>query len=216
MRDVVRERAERRRSRQDAQRLTEHESSRVAARHQARRRRLDVALHAGDLAGEEEVVASPHLPRVAQDVRPVDVRVAVDHPEPHELGILESGNEPQDTSLLAPLHLRLEADEAEVVARKVVLSELHAGVRLAPGARIGQAHRLHRPEPQRVDAAARHHLDRQAPLEEFRIVKFVQRRLLGRHHRGVKFCVLFPVHRTVQIVALAIVDATAAVGGHPT
>ena len=93
-----------------------------------------------------------------------------------------------------------------MVAGEVVLPELDAGVRLAPGARIGQAHRLHRPEPQRVHAAPRHHLDRQAPLEELRIVEFVQRRLLGRHHRGVKFCVLLPVHRTVQIVPLAIVD----------
>ena len=99
----------------------------------------------------------------------------MDHPEADELGVLEPGDEPQDARLLAPLHLGLEADEAEVIAGEVVLPQLHARVRLAPGARIGQAHRLHRPEPQRVDAAPGHHLDRQTPLEELRVVELVQR-----------------------------------------
>ncbi len=136
----------------------------------------------------------------------------MDHPEPHELGVLEPGNQPQHARLLAPLHLRLEADEAEVVAGQVVLPELDARIRLAAGARIGQAHRLHRPEPQRIDAAPRHHLDRQAPLEELRVVELVQRRLLGRHDRVVKCCVLVPGQRTVQVVPIPVVHATAELG----
>ena len=60
----------------------------------------------------------------------------MDHAEPHELGVLEPGNQPQHARLLAPLHLRLEPDEAEVVAGEVVLPQLHDRVRLAPGARI--------------------------------------------------------------------------------
>ena len=54
----------------------------------------------------------------------------------------------QHPRLVAPLHLRLKTDEAEVVTREVVLAELHDGVRLAPGSRIGQADGLHRSEPQ--------------------------------------------------------------------
>ena len=78
----------------------------------------------------------------------------MDHAEAHELGVLEPGNQPQHARLLAPLHLRLEADQAEVVAGEVVLPQLHDRVRLASGARIGQADRLHRPEAQRVHAAS--------------------------------------------------------------
>ena len=62
----------------------------------------------------------------------------MDHAEAHELGVLEPGNQPQHARLLAPLHLRLEADQAEVIAGEVVLPQLHDGVGLAAGARIGR------------------------------------------------------------------------------
>ena len=62
--------------------------------------------------------------------------------------------------------LRLEPDQAEVIAGQVVLPQLHDRVGLPPGARIDEPHGLHRPEAQRVAPAVRHHLDRQAPLEE--------------------------------------------------
>ena len=79
----------------------------------------------------------------------------MDHAEAHELGLLEPGNQLQHARLLAPLHLRLESHQAEVIAGEVVLPELHDRVGLAAGARIGEADRLHRAEPQRVDAARR-------------------------------------------------------------
>ena len=103
------------------------------------------------------------------------------HAEADELGVLEAGNHRQHARLLAPLQLRLEADQAEVVAGEVVLPQLHDGVRRAAGARIDQADRLHRAEPQRVAAAMRHHLDRQAPLEELLLVEVVDRRRFGGH-----------------------------------
>ena len=108
--------------------------------------------------------------------RAVDVRVAVHHPEPHELGLLEARNHPQHARLFAPLQLRLKAHQAEVIAGERVLTQLHDGIRTAPGSRIGEAHRLHRPEAQRVVAAMRHHFDRQAALEELLLVEVVHRR----------------------------------------
>jgi hypothetical protein len=97
----------------------------------------------------------------------------VNHAEPHELGRRQPRDEPQNPGLLPPLHLRLKAHEAEVVARKRVLSQLHDRVGLAAGPRIPEAHGLHRSEPQRLPPARRHDLDRQAPLEELRVVEVV-------------------------------------------
>ena len=102
----------------------------------------------------------------------------MDHAVAHELGLLEARNHPQHSRLLSPLQLRLESDEAVVIAGKVVLAQLHGGVRLPPGSRILQPHRLHRPEAQRVFAAVRHHFDRQAPFEELLLVEIVNRRRL--------------------------------------
>ena len=42
------------------------------------------------------------------------------------------GNQPQHARLIAPLDLRLEPDEAEVIAGQVVLPQLHGGVRPRP------------------------------------------------------------------------------------
>ncbi len=68
------------------------------------------------------------------------------HAEAHELGLLEARNHPQHAGLLAPLDLRLESDEAEVIGGQIVLPKLHDRVRRAVGARIDQADRLHRTE----------------------------------------------------------------------
>ena len=106
------------------------------------------------------------------------------HPEAHELGVLEAGDHPQHARLLAPLQLRLEPDQAEVIAGQVVLAQLHDRVRRAPGARIDEADRLHRTEPQRVAPAVRHHLDRQTALEELCRVEVVDGRRLGADRRA--------------------------------
>ena len=129
------------------------------------------------------------------------------HPEADELGLLEAGNQPQHARLIAPFDLRLEADQAEVIAGQIVLPELNGGIRLAARPRIDQADRLHRPESQRLTAAMRHHLDRQAALEEFFLVEVVDRRRLGRDERIVEALVVVARQRAIQIVALAIVHA---------
>ena len=50
-----------------------------------------------------------------------------------EFGALEARDHAQHTGLFAPFELRLESDEAEVVGRKVVLPQLHRGIRGAAG-----------------------------------------------------------------------------------
>ena len=60
--------------------------------------------------------AAPHLPGFGEHGRPVHVGVAVHHAEADELRLLEAGNQAEHARLLAPLDLRLEADQAEVIA----------------------------------------------------------------------------------------------------
>ena len=129
------------------------------------------------------------------------------HAEPHELGLFQPRHQPQHARLVAPLDLRLEAHEAEVIAGESVLAQLDDGVGRVAGARIAQPDRLHRAEPQRVAAAVRHHLDRQAALEEHFPVEVVDRRRLGVDERVVEAVVLVAAERAIQIVALAVVHA---------
>ena len=129
------------------------------------------------------------------------------HAEADELGALEAGNEPQHARLLAPFDLRLKSHEAEVIAREVVLAQLHGRVRLASRARIREADRLHRTEPQRVAAAVRHDFDRQAAFEEPLLVEVVNGRRFSCDQRVVETIVFVARQRAVQVIALSIVDA---------
>ena len=100
-----------------------------------------------------------------------------------------------------------------MIARQVVLPQLHRRVRRPARPRIGQAHRLHRSEPQRVGAAMGHHLDRQAAFEEFLLVEVVDRRRFGVDQRVVEALVFLARQRAVQIIAFAVVDAAGGPGG---
>ena len=104
----------------------------------------------------------------------------MDHAEADELRLLEPGNQPQHARLLAPFHLRLEPDQAEVIAGEVVLPQLHDRVGLAAGARIRQARPASSARTAACRRRVRHHFDRQAAFEELRLVEVVQRRLSRR------------------------------------
>ena len=84
--------------------------------------------------------------------------------------LLQSGDHAQDARLLAELQMILKSDQVEALGAQILLAQLHDGPRTPAGARIGEAHRLHRSEAQRVAAAARDLLDRQARLEIRRVV----------------------------------------------
>src|SRR4029453_13206264 len=128
------------------------------------------------LSGEEQIVADAGLPGLTQDGRTVDIGVAVNHAETYEVGILQAGDQAQHAGLISPFDLRLEADEAPVIAGEVVLPQLYHGVGAASRAWIHQSDRLHRPQPQRVAPAVRHHLNRQTALEKRRAIEVVHRR----------------------------------------
>ena len=136
-----------------------------------------------------------------QEARAVDEGVAVQPAQPGELGPLQAGDHPQHAGLLAMLQLGLEADDIVERAQRVVLPELNHRMRPAAGARVGEAHGLHRPEAERVAAAGRHDLDRQAALEIGRArLPFLELGLLGREQRVDEGRVLPGVHRAVDVV----------------
>ena len=89
-------------------------------------------------------------------------------PEARELGILQARDHPENARLLAVLQLGLEANHVPQRAKRVVLPQLHDGMRTPPGARIVEADGLHRSEAERVVAALGHDFDRQAPFEVWR------------------------------------------------
>src|SRR3546814_7406400 len=77
--------------------------------------------------------------------------VAVQPAEPRELRLLQPGDRAEHADLLAVAQLGLEADHVEQGGERVVLAQLHHGMRSTPGARVGQADRLHRPVAQGVE-----------------------------------------------------------------
>ena len=70
----------------------------------------------------------------------------------------------------ANLQMVLEPDQVIAAGPEVLLAQLNHSVGPAAGARIGQPHRFHGTEAQRIAAAARQLLERQTGLEERRVV----------------------------------------------
>ena len=63
--------------------------------------------------------------------------------QPRELGVLQSGDHPQDLRLGAVAQLRLEADHVVERAERVVLAQLHHRVWLHTGiVGVGKPHRF--------------------------------------------------------------------------
>ena len=99
------------------------------------------------------------------------------------------------------LQLRLEADHVVERAKRIVLPKLHDRVGLdGRVVRVGQAHRLHRPVPQRLRAALGHDLDRQAAVEIGRAFPFLEFGLLAVEQRLDEGLILGLVHRAVDVV----------------
>ena len=112
------------------------------------------------------------------------------------------GNGAEDADLFGVLQLGLEAHHVEQRAELVVLAQLHDGIGLRLRiVRIGQAERLHRPVPQRLRPARRHHLDRQAAVEIGRGgFPFLEAGLVAGDQRLDEGGVLLARHRAVDVV----------------
>ncbi len=122
---------------------------------QAHGRGFHVALHPGDLPGQEEVRVGQKIEVGRQQARGVDKGVAVDGPQAHELGVFQARDEAEDPLLLPVLQLGLKPHQVVERAFPVFGPELHhrkglaAGVwdRPAPRASWGRTTRSDSPGP---------------------------------------------------------------------
>ena len=187
---VAIERAEHRGRRRDHRLLAGEEAREIDAGEKSGRRALGVALDAGELAGEQRRRVVPEREVRRERGGRVEIRVPMDGAEAQELRVLESGDDPEHALLLGIAKARLEADEIPHAAGAILHAQLHDGVRLAAGARIDEADRLHRPEAQRLASALRHLLGGHAPLEVRHGVELVRRGLVGVRERVEKGLVL--------------------------
>ena len=88
-----------------------------------------------------------------------------------KLGILQTRYQFQHSFLFAITEMVLKTDQSVGVGHHILLSQLHAGPRLAAGFRIRQPARFHRAVSQSIDAATCGFLDRQTALEPMRVLK---------------------------------------------
>jgi hypothetical protein len=135
----------------------------------------------------------------------------VDRAVAQELAVREAGDRPEHARLLAVAHPRLEPDEVPHLAGLVLLAQLHDRVRLTAGARVAEAHRLHRPEAEGVLAARGQLLDRETAFEvrhAAHAAHVVARVLVRRGERGDEGFVFVSREGRVPVVgALALAVA---------
>ena len=172
----------------------------------------DIAFGAGDLPGEEEVVAPAELHGGLQVAGGVDEGVAVHLAMPHELGGFQAGDEAQDPLLLAPAQIGLKADHVVQGRGAVVLAKLDHGVGPAAGARVDEAHRLEGAKGQRLLPPSRQLFHGQTGFEKAGVLLFKgpQGDGLGGQQFLDKAMVFLFGHGTVEIVPFALAAAVTA------
>src|SRR5471032_2657328 len=185
--------------------LTHTERRRMHARHQSRGNRFHVAFHTRNLAGKKHGRAAAQLQRRSQQSRRIDVGVPVDLAEPQELRLFQARNQPQHPRLVAEFHVVLKADQVETLGAQVFLPKLHHGIWTPASAWIAQPHRFHRPEAERVPAAPRNFLNRQAGFKILGIVfRNVSRYGLRLQQLFDETVVLLAVERAVEVIVGAV------------
>src|SRR6185436_7444359 len=65
--------------------------------------RFKIAFHSCDLSRKEDPLMLPDLHGHVQYVRRIDVGIAMNNSQPHELRILKPRDHPEDSPLLSPL-----------------------------------------------------------------------------------------------------------------
>ena len=124
-----------------------------------------VAFDSGELAGDEDVWVLLQLQGFGKERGGVDVGVAVDLAVTDEFGVLEAGDEAEDSGLLGVLEVVLKAYEVVGVGAEVLLTELDYGVGPAAGFGVGETGGLHGAKAEGVAAAAGGFFDGEAAFE---------------------------------------------------
>jgi hypothetical protein len=110
-----------------------------------------------------------------------------------------------DASLVTELHVILESDQVVAISALILLSELNDSPGPAAGARIVEAHWLHRAKAQRIAAAAGNLLNGKATFEEgclvFGNVRLIE---LGFEDDCDKSLILLFIEGAIDVVVGAI------------
>ena len=179
----------------------------VEAGEQARGDGFGIALDPRDLPGKEDPGMVAQRERLGKHPGRVDVGVAVNLAVAKEFGLLQPGNQAQNPCLLAEFQVVLEADQVVGVGAKVLAAQLHHRLGHLAGARIAQAYGLHGAEAQRIPAAPRQFLDRQAAFEVFQLLPFLAFDCLGGDEGIVEAVVFLFRHGAVDVIGGAFVVA---------
>ena len=187
---------------------------------------LHVALKAGDLARKEDVGVFVQEKPGVQHAGRIQEGVAVHDAVAHELGVFKAGDHAENPLLLAPLEVRLEADDVVERPLLVLGAELDVCPRAVAGVGVHQPHRAQRAEAHGVGSAGCHDLDGHTALVDgdgigfFAVgvrvglgsllgpgVELVEGGTLGSGQRGVEGLVLCLIEGAVQVIGFAPVVA---------
>jgi len=181
-----------------------HPAGHADAGQQSRRGRFHVPLDSGDLSPKkktrprEKRQVAPQQGRRFQEGVPVDASVA------GEFRILQTRNGAEDPLLFRPCQFRLKSHEIEQRALAVFSAQLDNRVRRRSRARIGEPHRLHRTEAERIDPPVCQHLDRQAAFEIGRLFERTRLDRPPRQDLRPDCLVLLFRQGTIPVVAAAV------------
>ena len=140
--DVRKECAERGLDRRGREQFPAKLGGSEARREDANGGAFDIALAAGDLAGEADVRRRLQAELAVEQFGRADEAVAMKTAEACELGLFEAGDGAKQLDLRGVFELGLESDHVPQRAELVVLPELHDGVMPTPRARIVEPDRL--------------------------------------------------------------------------
>ena len=140
-----------------------------------------------------------------QKLRRIQIGVFVHYAETHELCVLQTGNHAENTSLLRPFEVCLEAYQVIKGGCGVILTQLHYCVGFLPVTRVNEAYRLQRAEAHGVLASCSHFLDRHAGFKYImlKILYGSTFRIAERFPEGNVF--LLRVEGAVEVVGAALV-----------
>ena len=97
-----------------------------------------------------------------QQLRRIQIGVFVHNAEAHELCVLQTWNHAENTSLLRPFEMCLEAYQIIKGGSGVILTQLYYCICFLAITRVNEAYRLQRTEAHGVLASCSHFLDRHA------------------------------------------------------
>ena len=142
-----------------------------------------------------------------QKLRRIQVGVFVHYAETDELCVLQTGNHAENTSLLRPFEVCLEAYQIIKGGSGVILTQLYYCVGFFAVARVNEPYRLQRTEAHGVLASCSHFLDRHAGFKYImlKILNGSAFRIAESFPEGNVF--LLCVEGAVEVVGAALVVA---------